>query len=72
MEKVIVKRWVRPATEHGQPQKAGHYEESEAVLLHWGVSYEELNTGIGHYTVVWCKLPDGSVEEFHPSNIKYR
>lgn len=45
-------------------------EFKEATLLHWGISYEELTTGVAQYTVVFVVLEDGTVREVYPSNMK--
>lgn len=50
--------------------KTREYEDFECEILHWGVTYEELNQGVGHYTVVWVKNKDGNVLQVHPSDIK--
>ena len=71
MKKVIAKFWVMAQTENGKVIKPGFYEEKEAILLHWGVTYEELNNGVGQYTVVFVALNDGTVHEIHPSNIRF-
>ena len=71
MEKVIAKFWVMAETKNGKVVTPGYYEEKKATLLHWGTTCEELNNGIGNYTVVFVALNDGSVHEVHPSNIKF-
>ena len=62
MKKVQVTLWNNNAKQN---------EVKEATFLHWGVSCQELNNGIGHYTVVFVMLSDGTVEEVSPRNIKF-
>ena len=71
MDKVIVKIWIPNKIQGSKIIEPGHYDEQNATILHWGVTYEELNNGIGQYTVVFIMLEDGSIYEAHPSNIKF-
>jgi len=71
MEKVIAEIYIPDKYEKGIVVEKGHYEEKEARLLHWGTTYEELNNGVGQYTVVFVALNDGTVHQVHPSNIKF-
>lgn len=59
--KCIIKVWNRDNQ---------RWDENEGVILHWGVTYEELNLGVGSYTVVYVKIENGEIKEVHPSNIR--
>jgi hypothetical protein len=41
------------------------------VFHEWGVSYEEYDNGPGNFTVGLVEMPDGTIEEVVPSNIKF-
>lgn len=41
------------------------------VFHQWGATYEEFDSGAGNYTVALVELPDGTMEEVTPSNIKF-
>jgi hypothetical protein len=71
MNNVIIKRWVHDRIENGILIERAHYEEKPAVLLHWGIAYEELNNGTGMFTVAFVRLEDGSVYSVHPSEIRF-
>lgn len=62
MKKVKVTLW-------NQDTRQNEYKD--AMLLHWGISYEELRDGICHYTVAFAMLSDGKVIEVYPTNIKF-
>ncbi len=41
-------------------------------LFHkWGNAFEEFESGPGNYTVAIVELPDGTIEEVLPSNVKF-
>lgn len=62
MKKVQVTLWNHDAKQN---------EVTEATFMHWGISHQELNNGIGHYTVAFVMLSDGTVKEVYPTNIKF-
>lgn len=37
----------------------------------WGAAYEEFESGPGNYSVALVELPDGTIAEVLPSNIKF-
>lgn len=71
MNNVIIKTWVHDRIENGIMLERAHYEEKPAVLLHWGIAYEELKTGTGMFTVAFVRLEDGSVCNVYPSDIRF-
>jgi hypothetical protein len=80
MRKVLFKKWI---TEIPQGLK---YPDRIAIegtncwepdfihkgLFHqWAAAYEESTAGFGNYTVGLIELPDGTMAEVLPSNIKF-
>ena len=49
--------------------RKGLYEPVK--ILHWGIEYEELNNGVGQYTIVYVLKEDGFIESVAPCEIKY-
>lgn len=59
-------RKVKPGT--------GKYEDdfnNEGVFLHWGLDFQELEFGVGTYSVALVKLEDGTIEEVTPNCLKF-
>jgi hypothetical protein len=46
-------------------------EKGEAQFHCWGCNYEELNNGVGNYTVAVVEWPDGRVGCVSPESIKF-
>lgn len=45
---------------------------SEEGLFHcWSQSYEELNNGVGNYSVALVEISNGEIVEVLPSNLKF-
>lgn len=44
----------------------------QALLLQFGIDFEELEGGIGHYSTAIIELPDGSVKNVPVENIAIR
>ncbi len=44
---------------------------NEGLFHQWGNSYEEFESGAGNYSVALVELPDGTIAEVLPSNIKF-
>jgi len=80
MKTVKFKRWIPvrfEKTERVQSRVKGtgcfEPEFNHEGLFHgWGVSYEELETGAGNYTVAIVELKDGTIEEVMPKNVKFK
>jgi hypothetical protein len=81
MRKVLFKKWIPREIE-----KAGIYpfdrtlkgtacwEEGflhEGIFHQWASAYEEFESGAGNYTIALIELPDGTMEEVLPTNIKF-
>jgi hypothetical protein len=81
MEKVLFKRWI-PAKMIKSPLGMTEYPDRgtrcwdedfihEGVFLQWGSACEETDNGMGTYTIALVRLPDGTVEEVLPTNVKF-
>ena len=78
---VLFKKWI-PAI---MIKNAGGFSESpkegtrcwendfvnEGIFHQWANAYEESSEGFGNYTVALVELPDGTISEVLPSNIKF-
>ena len=79
LRKVMFKRWIPKVdqkTELGTKAKEGTncWEEnfSNAGLFHqWASACEESREGFGNYTVALVEMPNGTIEEVLPSNLKF-
>lgn len=81
MRKVKFKKWIPREYEQREGFKAkqpvrgtGIFESdfiSKGVFHSWGVNYEESTEGFGNYTIGLIELPDGTVIEVIPQNIKF-
>ena len=80
MKKVVYKRWIPQQYEEigGGNKKVvagtGVYESdfnAEGEFLGWGTEHEELNRGVGQYTIAIVKTPEGFVEGVLLSNLKF-
>lgn len=80
MQKVLFKKWIPKETaangEFAKVTKPGtncwSKDYIEKGIFHcWGVSYEEFESGPGNYTVAIVELPDGTIKEVLPSNLKF-
>ena len=43
----------------------------EGLFHQWGVSHEEFEDGVGNFTVAIVELPNGTIEQLLPSNLKF-
>ena len=79
MRKVLYKKYVNKAMLPLELQKTvrdgnGLWDVDfvhEGVFHQWGNAMEESSEGFGNYTVGLVELPDGTVLEVLPSNIKF-
>lgn len=80
MRKVLFKQWIPPeysgkVYSASKPLPGTGCWSSDFIqegLFHqWAVAYEELDTGPGMYTVALVELPDGTITEMLPSNLKF-
>ena len=80
MKKVVYKKFIPHQYEDmGSGNKklitgTGVYEEdfnTEGEFLGWGTEHEELNRGVGQYTIAIIKTQEGFVEGVHISNLKF-
>lgn len=79
MRKVLFKKWIPPVwpegTTRGQSKVGtGCWEPDfldEGVFHQWANNYEELGEGVGNFTVALVELPDGTVVEVLPVNLKF-
>lgn len=80
MRKVLFKKWIPVQyTDNGQGSKlivqgtACMEKEfsTEGVFHQWANAYEELQTGVGNYTVALVEIADGTIEQVLPNNIKF-
>lgn len=77
--KVMFKKWipiVYEKAELGTNRKIGTgcWEDGfpNAGLFHqWAAAYEESSDGFGNYTVALVEMPDGTIEQVLPQNIKF-
>ena len=79
LRKVSFKKWI-PAYYEDTPlgkrirQGTGCWEKEftgQGIFHQWASAYEEFETGAGNYTVALVELPDGTINEVLPSNIKF-
>lgn len=49
----------------------GEHHTVQGRFLFWGVDYEELQGGIGHYTVAIVELENGAVVTAPASSVKF-
>lgn len=79
LRKVMFKKWIaKEETGEGafKRQKEGtncwQKDFENAGLFHqWASAYEESSEGFGNYTVAIVELPDGTIEQVLPSNLKF-
>lgn len=79
LRKVMFKKWIpRETIGEGalKRQKEGtncwESDFNHAGLFHqWAASYEEFENGAGNFTVAIVELPDGTIEQVLPSNVKF-
>ncbi len=77
--KVVFNKWIPRIdipTEWATKAKEGtncwEKDFPNAGLFHqWGSAYEESSEGFGNYTVAIIELPDGTIEQVIPSNVKF-
>lgn len=75
MRKVLFKKWI-PGEYEGHLIKTGTNTweagfSGEGLFHCWGFGYEEFESGAGNYTYAIIELPDGTIEEVLPSNVKF-
>lgn len=80
MRKVKYKNWV-PAvyTDIGRKDRAliahtGCWQPeycNDGLFHQWAAAYTEFETGAGNYTVAIIELPDGTIQEVLPVNVKF-
>jgi len=79
MKKVLFKKWIKGVS---QPTDLGHkfiegtncWEadfKHEGLFHQWAAAYEESSEGFGNYTVALVEMPNGTIEQVLPSNIKF-
>jgi hypothetical protein len=76
MRKVKFKKWIPPQynAEVKRIEGTNCWESdyvNEGLFHQWGNSYEEFESGAGNFTVAIVELPDGTIGEILPSNIKF-
>lgn len=80
MRKVKFKKWIPIEYKknanggHDKVEETGCWEKdfsNEGLFHQWGNSYEEFESGAGNYSVALVELPDGTLAEVLPSNIKF-
>ena len=52
----------------------GKYEDDfthDGVFLNWGLDFQELENGVGTYSVALVMLKDGTIEEITPNCLKF-
>lgn len=80
LRKVMFKKWI--PKQYSEPvngisklvEGTNCWEKdfTNAGLFHqWGCSYEEFESGAGNFTVAIIELPDGTIEQVLPSNLKF-
>lgn len=45
--------------------------ENEGLFHTWGSDYEQFENGVANYTVAIVELPDGTIEQIYPENLKF-
>ena len=83
MRKVMFKRWIPRETIRGG-ESSFTYETTitgtacweseythEGLFHQWAAAYEDSGEGFGNYTVGIIELPDGTIEQILPTNIKF-
>lgn len=53
------------------PSNKGPQHVGEGTFLGWGVAYEELEAGVGNYSVALIEMPDGTVIQSDPQLIRF-
>ena len=80
LRKVMFKKWIPqeylPVESGIQQAVAGtgcwQKDFENAGLFHqWGTSYEEFESGAGNFTVAIVEMPDGTIEQVLPENLKF-
>ncbi len=77
MRKVLIKEWV--PIEHDKETKrqipgTGTWSKDftgEGLFHQWAAAYEESSAGFGNYTVALVEMPDGTIREIYPVNVKF-
>lgn len=68
--------WVPTPMGSGNERKDGTgcwTDFTGAGLFHqWANAYEEFESGPGNYTVAIIELPDGTIKEILPSNLRFK
>ena len=49
----------------------GHVEKGAGVFLKFGIDYEELRDGVGHYSTAIVEMPDGSLTNAAVGNVRF-
>lgn len=44
---------------------------NEGVFHQWASAYEEFESGAGNFTVALVEMPDGTIEQVLPNNLKF-
>jgi hypothetical protein len=47
------------------------YHKGYAKFLHWGINYDEFESGPGHYTAAIVMWPDGTIDYIRANLIKF-
>jgi hypothetical protein len=80
MRKVLFKRWIPRELTKAEGQR---YETTklgtacwsgfdyQGLFHEWGVGCSEGETSFGNYSIALIELPDGTIEEVLPTNIKF-
>jgi hypothetical protein len=81
MRKVKFKRWIPVMWSNGENnclsrpiEGTGCFESEythDGIFHCWANAHVETDNGIGNYTVGIIELPDGTIEEVLPKNIKF-
>jgi hypothetical protein len=81
MRKVLYRKWIpfnwvkRPGENSNMIEPGtGCWENNfthEGLFHQWVNAYENFESGAGNYTVGLVELPDGTIEEVLPTNIKF-
>ena len=45
--------------------------ENAGLFHQWAASYEEFESGAGNFTVAIVEMPDGTIQEVLPTNLKF-
>lgn len=81
MKKVLFKKWIpqQMVTVEGKmhstrKEGTGCWEVDfthEGLFHEWGVSHIEGDNGFGNYSIALIQIPDGTIQEVLPSNLKF-